>query len=253
MDLVGSEPTYIDYAGIGGSSSSMTPSGLDVLVHMPALNKLEMKATMTYEGEGAAAFRQMMDEDGNGDGTVSADEVSAFEDEMIDEEDTNPSETNVTLDGKDPVDLTSVYSIDGAEGAVDSTSNMKIVMRISLTFPDVEDKDTHEITFEEPFGDDFMDIDDLLGFEMDISFRLRAPDGWDLASGDLPSKMKDYINDDGDEVVLEGEDLQNDWNTTFANLQTFTIEKSDESPGFGLVLALGATLLLAVVAGRRRR
>ena len=253
MDIMGSDPTYTDYAGLGGGSGSFpVPGSLDVLMHMPKLNKLEMKMTMAYKGDNASSFRALMDE--NEDGTVSAAEVKAFEDEMGGDNDNNASEANVSLDGMDPTDMDWVYSIEGAQGSVDSTSEVKIKTQVTLTFPDVEDKDTHEIDFDEPFGEDFMDIGDMTGSDdFDMSFTLRAMDGWTLKGNSLPSKMKDYINDDGDEVKIEGQALLNNWNDTFGKMQAFEIEKSDDTPGFGVVLVVGAILIVAEVISRKRR
>jgi PGF-CTERM protein len=64
--------------------------------------------------------------------------------------------------------------------------------------------------------------------------------------------MKDYLNDDGDEVSMNAADIEKDWNNTFANLQKFTIEKGDDGPGFGLVLAVAAATVAAFAVRRRR-
>ncbi|MCK5415576.1 MAG: hypothetical protein KAJ35_09370, partial [Thermoplasmata archaeon] len=208
--------------------------------------------TMVYKDEDAKFFRLFMDE--NSDGTISDAEVDSFQEEMESDDEIDPSESNVTYDGNDPSDLTSTYSVEGAKGSVDSTASMKIIVTMKLTFPEPADEDTHVIEFtENPFGEDFVGGDEPWDNEFDMTFTFQAPDGWTFKSGSLPSKMKDYMNDDGDEVSMNQADIQEDWNNTFANLQKFTIEKGDEGPGFGLSLALGATLLVALVVARRRR
>jgi len=243
--------TVTDYAGLGGSSSgSMTPDSMDWLMHFPELNILQMKVSMTYSGENAEGFRSLMDEDQ--DGTVTQAEVDTFLEDMEGDEDPeDPADANVTLDGKDPTDLESVYSFDGAKGAVDSTSDLKISIKMTLTFPKVEDKDTHEVEFEEPFGDEFIDAGDLPDGTT-ITFRFRAPDGWVFKTGSFPSTMKDYLNDDGDEVTMNTDDIEKDWNNTFGNLQKFSIEEGGSTPGFGLVV-LVATATIAALAVRRRQ
>ncbi len=249
IDIVwASSGDFTDYAGV----LIPMPMTLKVQLYFDGLNVLVMKTTMTYEGEMAEAFRESIDKDG--DGTLSAAEVQSFQDDMNDEQDTDPSESNVTLDGMDPTDLDWDNSIEGAQGAVESTSNVEVIAKVILTFPSVEDKDTHEVEFKDGFmGDDFIGGDEPWEDELEIMFKVSAPDGWKFKSGSLPTKMKDYLNDEGDEVKIEGADLHNEWNNTFGKLTTLTIEKSDESPGFSLSLALGATLLAALVVARRRR
>jgi len=254
VDLMGSEPTYTDYAGLGGVAGGIPlPGTMKLDMYFDGLNVLVMKATMTYSGDNATSFRVLADE--NADGTVSAAEVQALEDDMFDDsDDTNASESNMTLDGMDPTDLVWDNSLVGVKGAVDSTASVKVSATSTLTFPKVEDADTHVIEFKDGFmGDDFVGGDEPWDDEFEVTFKLSAPDGWKFKGGSLPSKMKDYLNDDGDEIKLEGTDFQSEWNDTFGALTTLTIEESDESPGFGLTLAVGATLLLAVVASRRRR
>lgn len=241
--------TAVDYAGttMGGD----TPIGdMDIVMSFPKLNVMEMKVSMTYKDDDAKSFRMLID--GNSDGTVSDQEANDFMDDMDDDEDQDPADANVTLDGKDPTDLDSVYTLEGATGAVDSTSSLKIVVKMTLTFPKVDDKDSHEVVFEEPFGDDFIGGDEPWENEFDLTFKFRAPDGWVFKSGSLPSTMKDYLNDDGDEVSMDADDIRKDWNNTFKDLQKFTIEEEDGSPGFGL-LAVVACATIAAFAVRRRR
>ncbi|MCK5253946.1 MAG: hypothetical protein KAQ96_13395, partial [Thermoplasmata archaeon] len=235
-------PTVMDYAGIPIGGDAPVPGALEVVMNFPKLHQMQMKVTMVYKDEDAKFFRLFMDE--NSDGTISDAEVDSFQEEMESDDEIDPSEANVTYDGNDPSDLTSTYSVEGAKGSVDSTASMKIIVTMKLTFPEPADEDTHVIEFtENPFGEDFVGGDEPWDNEFDMTFTFQAPDGWTFKSGSLPSKMKDYMNDDGDEVSMNQADIQEDWNNTFANLQKFTIEKGDEGPGFGLSLALGATLL----------
>jgi hypothetical protein len=252
MDITGGGPTLMDYAGFAIPSDIPVPGGMDLVLRFPKLNVLEMKVTMTYKGENASNFRMLIDEDA--DGTVSDAELTDFMDEMGEPDPADPAEANVTYDGKDPTDLDSEYSIEGGKGAVDSTADVDIIVTMSVTFPKAEDKDTHEIVFKDPFGEDFIGGDEPWENEFDMTLKFQAPDGWTFKGGSLPAKMKDYLNKDGDEVTMEGEEIREDWNNTFANLRSFEIEKGgDDNPGFGLVVAIAAVAIAVVAVNRRRR
>jgi PGF-CTERM protein len=216
---------------------------------MPKLNVLQMKVTVTFKGEDADTYRMLIDSDS--DGTVTQAELDDFLDDIDDGEDMNASEANVPLDGEDPTDLDQEYTITGGKGATESGADFKMVVMMKLTFPKVEDKDTHEVVFDEPFGEDFIGGDEPWENEFDMTLKFKAPDGWVFKGDSLPSKMKDYLNDDGDEVSMNAADIEKDWNNTFANLQKFTIEEAD-SPGFGLVVSVAAIGAIAILARRRR-
>jgi hypothetical protein len=240
-----------DFAGMDYIPSEMpNPDSMVITMSMPKLNVLQMKVTVTFEGEDANTYRVLMDSDQ--DGTISQEEFDKFLEDLQDDEEPDPAEANVTLDGKDPTDLDSEYILEGAKGATDSGADFKMIVTMKVTFPKVEDKDTHEVVFEEPFGEDFIGGDEPWENEFDMTLKFQAPDGWVFKGGSLPSKMKDYLNDDGDEVSMNAADIEKDWNSTFANLQVFTIEKADEEPGFGLVLAVTAATVAAFAVRRRR-
>ncbi len=250
-DFTGGGPTVMDYAGMGVIPSEFpVPDSMDIVMSMPKLHMLQMKVTITYKGEDAKTYRMLLDEDQ--DGTITQAEVDSWLEDIEADEDMDPSEANVTLDGNDPTAMDSEYDIVGATGAADSTADFKMEVKMSLTFPKVKDKDTHEVVFQDPFGEDFIGGDEPWENEFDMSIKLQAPDGWTFKGGSLPSKMKSYLNDDGDEVSMNTADIEKDWNNTFADLQKFTIEKEDEGPGFGLVLTV-ATATVAAFAVRRRR
>ena len=98
---------------------------------------------------------------------------------------------------------------------------------------------------------DFIGGDEPWENEFDMSIKMQAPDGWVFKGGSLPSKMKNYLNEDGDEVSMNTADIEKDWNNTFADLQKFTIEEAD-SPGFSLVLAVTAATVAAFAVRRRK-
>jgi PGF-CTERM protein len=251
MDITGGGPTVMDYAGMGTIPTEMpVPDSMEMVLSMPKLHILQMKVTITFKGEDADTYRMMIDSDS--DGTVTQTEVDSFLDDIMDDEDMNASEANVTLDGEDPTDMDSDYTIEGAKGAVESGADFKMVMTMKLTFPKPEDKDTHEIAFKEPFGEDFIGGDEPWENEFDMTIKLQAPDDWTLKGDSIPETMKDYLNEDGDEVSMDAEDIEKDWNNTFADLRKFTIEKKDEGPGFGLVIAVTAATVAAFVVRRRR-
>jgi PGF-CTERM protein len=239
-----------DNAGLGMIPTEFpVPDNMEIVLSMPKLNVLQMKVTATYKGEDGDSYRMLMDSDQ--DGTVTQAELDSFMDDIDMDEDTNASEANVTLDGMDPTDLDSEYSIEGAKGTVESGKDLRMIVTMKVNFPKVKDKDTHEVVFEEPFGEDFIGGDEPWENEFDMSLKFQAPDGWVFKGGSLPSKMKDYLNDDGDEVSMNTADIKKDWNNTFADLDGFTIEEAD-SPGFGLIVSVAAIGVIAIIVRRRR-
>ncbi len=253
-DFIGGGLTYMDNAGFGGGGGDgPMPGSMDVVLRFAKMNVLEMKVTMTYNGDDAKLFRQLMDE--NEDGTVSETEYQAFVDDMFDDEPEDPEDANVTLDGKKPTALDSDPTMEGAKGAVESTQPLKIILSMKVTFPKVEDKDTHVVAFtESPFGEDFIGGDEPWENEFDMSMKVQAPDGWKFKSGSLPAKMKGYVNDDGDEISMGTADIQKDWNATFKDLDGFTIESTgdDDSPGFGLLAVVAAVTVVVALAVRKK-
>lgn len=242
--------TVEDYAGIPAGGDAPVPGAMEVVMDFPKLHQMQMKVTMVYKDEDAKNIRWFLDE--NSDGTISDAEVDSFREMMESDEEIDPTEANVTYDGKDPTDLTSNYAVEGAKGAVDSTASVKIIVTMKLTFPEPADKDTHVIEFiDNPFGEDFVGGDEPWDNEFDMTFKFQAPDGWTFKSGTLPSGMKDYLNDDGDEVSMNQADIQKDWNNTFGGLESFTIEQAG-SPGFGVIIVVAAATFAAIAVRRRR-
>lgn len=238
-----------DHAGLDRIPvNSPVPDSMVIVLSMPKMNVLQMKITMVLKGEDARLYRGLMDLDQ--DGTISQGEVESF---LKPDEEPDPSEANVTLDGTEAVDLASTVSVDGGKGPVDSTADLQITMKMSVTFPKVEDKDTHVVAFiENPFGEDFIGGDEPWENEFDMTMKMEAPDGWEFKSGTLPAKMKDYMNKDDDEINMGTADIKKDWNNTFRDLDGFTIEKADEGPGFGLLLVVVAVTVMAVAVRMRR-
>jgi len=247
VDFSGS--SAMDDAGSYTPSGEMMMSAILMEAEFEKINKMVLTMAITYEGESAKEFRMMMDE--NSDGTVSADEVQTILDAMAgdDDDEDDPITLNMTIDGKDYKDVTSSYKMEGVPGPTDSTDKLKIVMIETATWPELDDKDTHTYAFEQ--GDDFIGGDEPWEDEIDITFRMIVADGWVLETDDLPDGMDDFIKD-GNTIEYKNEELGSDFNDTFGEVDELVIKK-DESPGFGLTLALGATLLVAVVATRRRR
>ena len=251
VDYLGSGHIYQDSTEITEFPTEMpVPDSWEIVMSMPKLNILQMQITMTYKGEDADALRSFLDDDK--DGTVSDAELAEFLKDMEPEEPPDPAEANVTLDGKDPKDLQSDYSIEGGKGLVESSADFKMVVKMRAVFPDVEEKSTHDVEFKEPFGEDLIGGDEPWENEFEMSLKFRAPDGWFFKAGTFPPGMKEYLNDDGDEVTMNTEDIKADWNNTFADLKKFTIQEDEDSPGFGLVATVVTATVVAFTVRRRR-
>ena len=79
-----------------------------------------------------------------------------------------------------------------------------------------------------------------------------------------PTELTDLLNDEGTELDADDSQLRSQYNETFDQLETLVIKKEDsgdgddgkdgddDSPGFGLLVALMAVGISAAVVGRRR-
>lgn len=237
-----------DYAGTGaGPSGDFDPSKITMVIEFTKLHVMKMTATMLFEGQGAASLRDWLDADD--DGTITAAEITDFEDMMTDDD--SETEFNMTLDGKDPTGVVGEVAVEGAEGATQPTKATTIVFTQTVTFPKPDDADTH--TYAWPDDDDGF-LGDVGDFDenADITFKIICTDDWKFKSGDWPEGLKDYIEEDGTEIVMSASEYKNNYESTIGQLNDIVVEKTDESPGFGLVAVLLAVMTAALVARRRR-
>jgi hypothetical protein len=130
-------------------AASASTSGTLVL-NFETPSKLVMTFDGTVDGEDAANFRSMMDQSGNHDGTVSADEVRAFQESFKGfvngaGEQSNPTGGAFTMDGKEPKSFTcTVFEVHNAEGPVSSTAAMQWHAVLQSMF-ELATADTHTL------------------------------------------------------------------------------------------------------------
>jgi hypothetical protein len=240
--------TYIDTAEVASSQ----PMKVELVYAIKSITRIEMSITMFAEGDMAKQARASLDE--NDDGTVSQAEKDAFVAKQRVELN-NDTELNMTLDGSNATGVT--YDVDyvGVVGPADSTSEVKVVMSITVVFPDVDSAKEHTYRFGS--GDGSLVPGDMLDDVTDDSvYRIVAPSGWRFDKAEWPAALRPYFSTDGSRLEIEGKDFGTAFGGTSTNVSMFTLSKKpeDKSPGMGLVLVTAAlAVAVAMLATTRRR
>jgi hypothetical protein len=259
-----------------GMGPAIVQSSIIIEVDISAEERMLLTITGTFEGTSAFAMRMLFDS--NYDGTVSASEVSDYLTDVNAPLDVIDTNVPITLDGRGPESVEMSFSVEGAEGEIESTEPFKIVFIQTLRFTLPEDsvRKTHTYDFtgaeewvggdepwddefvggDEPWDDEFVGGDEPWDNRVDVQFSIRCPDGWTFKSGDWPETMKDFLNKDGTEINLDDAAVKGSYNSTIGSQDTLVIKKEDggDSPGFGLIIAIlaVATATFSIIRGRRR-
>lgn len=232
------------------SMAAVAAPGIEVTLDFTTPAKLEMTLDWTMSGEEASQFRQGIDQNGDGDGTVTAAEVSAFEAQLREEaeaeEDDESMAENLTVDGKASTGG-SLGKVDlrDAEGPAESTGPLVFQVSFLADFP-VTPGDQHVIRMS---GIDEESEDDDLSFDEAI---LKVPSGYVIKSTTtLPQGAS--LSADKKQIRFTEE---TDPNVEFLEI---TIQKESvpgETKGGGapaIPVALALAAVLAVVFVRRGR
>lgn len=203
---------------------------------------------------------------GNGDGTVSEQEVVTFEayaTVAINENlPTTFDHDLVKLDGRTPLGLDGNKAIEmvkvdikGAEGSVDSTEPIKTDLRVKLIFDEVDQrKTTHSVEFTNVYGD----FTSYSGSEVPpVSVQISAFGDWAIVSNSVqPAEAAARLQ--GDTLTFTNEDFtyfESAGSSLFFEVQgdpsDQVVDNVEGAPGVGPMVFLGA-LGAAMVALRRR-
>jgi hypothetical protein len=255
MDIT-SGISYTDMAfSMGPGPGSSMPSVIDIEMKFEKLNRMVLTFTLEYEGEMAKSLREPIDE--NSDGTITAAEVSSFEESLNDDTGDDGLETNITLDGMDPITISIVYNIEGAEGPADSEATLKWSTIETIKWNETEDKDTHTYLFEDSGDDGFMGGDEQFPEEIDVHFKMIAPGGWKFDTKGWPEGLKDFVKEGDTVIEMDDAQIRASYNTTWGEVDSYVVkkEKDDDNgtPGFGSLYAIAAIVAVLVHLTRRRR
>ena len=248
--------SFTDMAfGLGPGPTSFMPSAIDIEMRFQKLNRMVLTFTLEYEGEMAKTLREPIDE--NSDGTITAEEVSSFEISLTEDNGDDGIVTNITLDGMDPITISIVYNIEGAEGPSDSEETLMWSTIETIKWNETEDKDTHTYDFEDSGDDGIMGDDEPWGDEIDVHFKMIAPDGWKFDTKGWPEGLKDFVKEGDTVIEMDDAEMRAAYNTTWGKVDNYVVKKETEddngTPGFGSLYAIAAIVAVLVAQTRRRR
>ncbi len=239
-----------------GSVAAEMETSMSITAEFKQVHVLELTMDFTFSDDiMTVTWRMLMDTDA--DGTVSAAEVEAFEETMKEDESSEDVEINMTLDGSKPTSIVQEMTIEGAEGANDSTADITFKTVVTATYPEPADADTHTYAWPEGEGWSGDDGDDPWENMTSWTYKLICPDGWVYDTEGWPAGASDFLSSDGTTIEVGGAQKPANFDTTIGTLESFKIKKDsdgddDDSPGFGLVIALAAVGLAALAVRRRR-
>ncbi len=251
--------TYIDTAGASAppppppDDEDKGPIKVELVYSFESLTRIKMSVKTFAEGNLSKQARAEIDE--NDDGTVTQAEKDALV-SRVEKEMNNDTELDMKLDGMNATNVT--YDVDyvGVVGPVNSTTEIHIVMTITVLFPDVASAKEHTYSFGSDGGsvtpgDMFDNVTD------DSVYRIVALSGWRFDKAEWPAALQPFFNKDGTKLEVKGKDFKTAFGGTSTNVTSFTLSKRPEekkSPGMGLVVVTAAlAVAVALVATTRRR
>jgi len=208
-----------------------------------APDEAELNFEAELRGQDAADFRESIDQSGDGDGTVTNEEVEAFETmfkEMMDSSGDEGLGEDLTVDGKAASKSTlNRLDVKDATGATTSTSSMTMEMVMLVEFP-VTPGDSHQITFK---GEEEGSNDEVVMGKITAEM----PPGYYVSA---PASMPSGVTLSGDKRTLTFSEDQEDQADLVVTIKKGSVGKGGGAPSIGVGLALVG--LLAVAAHRRK-
>ena len=204
--------------------------------------KVDVDMTLSTTGQEAADFRAGIDGNGNGDGTVTTDEVDAVEDLMGDSfgEEEMFGE-NFTIDGKPPnTEALEDFNIRDAEGSITSTAAVRFEFVIKVEFP-VRAGASHDVFISG--GEEESDEDmEMTGFKITLPTGYVVKSGWVPPEGFSVTPDRKRIDVDPEteyEGNLEFTMVKSQPTTTTPRRTTAAAEEAPGLAGLAAILALG--------------
>ena len=233
------------FGGTAGGGSrvggvDVVPTSNSIVVDFETPTRMRVTMTAVYEGEDASAMRTLFDIDA--DGNINAAEVTTYMDKVNGPLDPVDRQVSITMDGNEPMGVEMSFSVEGAEGTVNSADPFKITFLESIQFPEADSKTTHTYGFEgaeefvggdEPWDDEFVGGDEpwdneFIGDDpwdnrVDFQFNFVAPEGWVFDQTNWPSGLSDYVGLDGSTIQMDGLEVREQYNRTFGSLDSLVI------------------------------
>ena len=254
---------YVDSApdegngGNGGNGGSGSGEPVNVQVHIEFVKGEHVRyiIEMVIEGEDAKDKRGEFDTDV--DGTVTKAEY----DQHIDFyylTFTSWNDTDIKLNGGNPVTKAMTFELEGVIGSASSTSPVTQVVVLDVKFPEVAEAQTNTYA---GFLSSIESAGEMWDVTADSLWLMTATSGWKYKTDDWPSDLKTYLNSKDTTVTMSGLQMQSDWNTTMGVMSSLVITEKggdgdgeeEESPGFGASIVLLGLLSAMALAGLGRR
>lgn len=256
---------YVDTApdegngGNGGNGGGGDDEPVNIRVHMELWKVTHVRQTVevVLDDEDSKDLRGEFDLDV--DGTVTKAEYDQHI-EFFYLNYASWNSTSMRLDGQGPVSKAMTFEFQGVIGSSTSTAPVTQVVVLDITFPEVDEAQSHTYAGDLAGGDDAGEMWDVTA---DSLWQMSAPPGWKFKTGDWPEDMKTFVGSGGTTLVMSGLQMQASWNTTMGTVSSIIItEKAggddgngEESPGFGIAISMAGlmlALLLAVTSKGRR-
>ena len=202
------------------------------------ISEIRAEVTVEMTGDNASKIRFVIDYgSGDGDGEVTASEVTDFKAKMKADMEQN-DESDYILDGKKGKHTDVQYSVSDAVGKVNSTASVTLDATLKIKFDSIDDKrESHTFKVSSGGNEDDDPADYTLtvtsGYKIDAVKGITGPV---KSNGDRTVKGK--VGADAVEITI---------------IKTGGGEDSDDSPGFELLGAMGVIGICAVLLGRKRK
>ncbi len=94
----------------------------------------------------------------------------------------------------------------------------------------IDNWDHYFILEDDPWEMEFIREGDPWAEDVDVSFRFRTFDGWEILEEDWPEGLDGYLSIDQTEIRIDGDDIHSSYNSTFGSLSSITIVEREILP-----------------------